>query len=70
MEWIKIDKKNLPEGKILAANFAIYTYGYKEKLLGYLHIEDDKIICESEHEQLESCTHYIPINTFDKLIHK
>jgi hypothetical protein len=65
MEWIKIDKNNLPADEILAANFMPFTYGYKEKLLGTLHIEDDTIICESDNEQLENCTHYIPINTYD-----
>jgi hypothetical protein len=65
MEWIKIDKNNLPVDEILTANFMPFTYGYKEKILGRCYIEDDTIICENEHEQLNNCTHYIPIHTFD-----
>jgi hypothetical protein len=65
MEWLKIDKENLPKDEVLAANFILNTYGYKEKLLGYFHIENNIIICENENEQLENCSHYIPIHTFD-----
>ena len=65
MEWILIDKSNLPEGEILAANFKPRTYGYKEKLLGYLHITGDSITCENENEVLGNCTHYIDLNKFD-----
>lgn len=67
MEWIQIDKNNLPEGEVLAANFKPKTYGYKEKLLGYLSHDEqnDSTTCESNNEVLENCTHYIPINDFD-----
>lgn len=67
MEWIKIDTNNLPEGEVLAANFAPRTYGYKEKVIGYLsQLEGEpRAQCESENEILENCTHYIPINDFN-----
>ncbi len=69
MEWILIDKENLPEGEVLAANFKKGSYGYKEKLLGYLHLEDSShgktIRCENSFEELDDCTHYIDIHKFD-----
>lgn len=67
MEWIKIDKDNLPEKKVLAANLKSGTYGYKEKLLGYLRYDEveEFISCESSNEVLDNCTHYIDINNHD-----
>jgi len=70
MEWIELNKNRLPEKEVLAANFLPGTHGYKEKLLGYLHLaknQDSKkyIVCESEYEVLLNCTHYIDINSFD-----
>ena len=66
MEWQEIDKDNLPKGEVLAANFKAGSYGYKEKLLGYLYKGDENyIIAESDNEQLENVTHYINLNNFD-----
>lgn len=66
MEWIKIDRNNLPDVEVLAANFKPETYGYTEKIIGYVALNDDGIIfCESENEILENCTHYIEINKHD-----
>ena len=65
MEWKLIDKKQLPENEILAGNFMSRTYGYKEKLLGYLHEEDGVIVCESDNETLDGVTHYIDIKKYD-----
>ena len=62
MEWLKIDFSNLPNGEILAANFNSGTYGYKEKIIGYLA---DDGACENEHEMLMNCTHYIDLNKHD-----
>lgn len=64
MEWIKLNKENLPEGEILAANFKVDTYGYKEKIIGYLYVNNDNVECDGG-EILENCTHYIDINNFD-----
>ena len=64
---MKIDKNDLPIDEIIAANFMPFTYGYKEKLLGYLYIKGDTIICENDNEMLENCSHYIPINKFDPI---
>ncbi len=63
--WIKIDKENLPEGKVLAANFKARTYGYKEKLIGYMYIDENEISCEGVGVTLSGCTHYIDINKHD-----
>ena len=65
MKWIEINKKELPKTEVLVANFKPKTYGYSEKIIGYIYIENGIIICENEHEQLEGCTHYININQFD-----
>ena len=65
IKWTKIDKENLPEETVLAANFKPYTYGYTEKVIGYLHIDDDVVKCENEYEVLEGCTHFVEINEFD-----
>ena len=65
MEWIKIDENNLPEKEVLAANFKARTYGYKEKVIGYLQNDSGDIICESESEVLGGCTHYIDLGRYD-----
>jgi len=66
MDWKEINTSDLPENEVLAANFKVKTYGYTEKLIGYLHINDAGIIlCESESEILENCTHYIDMSTYD-----
>jgi len=66
MEWIKLNKEKLPELEVLAANFKFQTFGYKEKCIGYLYLNNNgEIICENNHELLGGCTHYIPINDFD-----
>ena len=65
MEWIKIDEINLPEKNVLAANFMSGTYGYKEKLIGFLQKDSGDIICENEHEILGGCTHYIDLDKYD-----
>ena len=62
MEWTKIDFNNLPSGEVLAANFKPKTYGYLEKLLGYL---SDDGTCSEENTILENCTHYIDLNKYD-----
>lgn len=66
MNWIKININKLPKGEVLAANFKPYSYGYKEKLIGYLSVTDEgNVDCEDDYTMLSDCTHYIPINDFD-----
>lgn len=66
MKWTPIDTNNLPDKEILAANFKQGSYGYKEKLLGYIGVGDDGVICcENDNEVLENCTHYIDLSKFD-----
>jgi len=67
MEWTVLDKEKIPQGEILAANFKPKSYGYKEKLLGYLYYDEteEMITCESGSEVLENCTHYIDLSKYD-----
>lgn len=66
MKWIELDKSELPTKEVLVANFQPRTFGYKEKLIGYVYMEDDgKFSCESEDSMLNNCTHYIDIHQFD-----
>lgn len=66
MEWIEIDKNNLPKWEILAGNFDPDTNGYKEKLIGYLYLNGaGNVICDSDETMLKNCTHYIDINAAD-----
>lgn len=62
MEWLNIDFSNLPNDEVLAANFNAGTYGYKEKIIGYL---TDDGACGNEREMLMNCTHYIDLNKHD-----
>lgn len=76
MEWIKIDKDNLPSGSVLAANFTKGSDCYKNKLYGDLNIdEDDNSIycfcdnlrggCNTCEYKLTGVTHYIDIDKID-----
>lgn len=63
--WIEINIDNLPKNEVLAANFKPRTHGYKEKIVGYLYDEGGIVVCESDNEALENCTHYIDLTPFD-----
>ena len=65
MEWIKIDKDNLPKNEVLAGNFKKGDFDYGGKLIGWLRVNDKGIICCESHELLEDCTHYIDIHKFN-----
>lgn len=67
IEWLDIEKDNLPEREVLAANFSKKSYGYGEKLVGRLYINEvfDYVTCEAEDTVLENCTHYVDIHKFD-----
>lgn len=69
MKWQKIDPNKIESlGEVLAANFKLNTYGYREKLIGYLHVNNHGVVCcENEHEILENVTHYIDMSRFDVL---
>ena len=58
--WISVEER-LPEGEVIAANFAPGTYGYKEYLLGYVHKHDDLYYAENSFEILNTVTHWMPI---------
>jgi len=65
MGWVPIDKGNLPEKEILAANFRPGKTGYMCKNLGYLYIDGNSITCEGSQAKLYNCTHYIDLALFD-----
>ncbi len=66
MEWQKININNLPKNEVLCANFKKGTYGYKEKMIGYISsYVDGRIQCSNEEEILSPVTHFIDINKFD-----
>lgn len=58
--WISVEER-LPEGEVIAANFAPGTYGYKEYLLGYVHKHDDLYYAENSFEILNTVTHWMPL---------
>jgi len=68
MHWIEINKTNLPKGEVLSANFNPFSYGYKEKLLGFLYIEKGIVIASNKNEVLENCTHFIDIHKHDPIV--
>jgi hypothetical protein len=64
--WTPIDRDNLPDHEVLAANFKEGSYGYKEKLIGYLEEYGDGIIgASSQDEVLENITHFIDLKKHD-----
>jgi len=65
--WIPIEVNKLPAGEVLAANFNPGTFGYKEKLVGTLSLDDreDTIICEDENTQLKNCSHFVAVHDYD-----
>lgn len=68
MEWIPIDPENLPVGEVLAANFKVGSFGYREKMVGWLgniRLNTSGVYCDSEGGTLNDVTHYIDIHKFD-----
>ena len=70
MEWIKIDKDNLPKHKVLGACFDRNNNDYyKRKALGVLYqYMDGTITLDGADDYccfIENPTHYIDINKFD-----
>lgn len=73
-EWISV-KDGVPDGEVLAANFAPGTYGYKEYIIGYV----SKVKCtepgwykgkcyaENDHEIIDNVTHWMPLPEPPKL---
>lgn len=66
MKWLSIKEHGIPEGEVLAGNFTPGSYGYKEKLVGYIiENKDGSIVCDSEETQLQGVTHFIYIHQHD-----
>lgn len=57
MEWIEIDKNNLPRHEVLASNGEDFIVGYLKILLG-------EVICETDEQIVVNCTHFIDIHKF------
>ena len=64
MEWIKIDKNNLPKGQILAACFDLKISKGNWKIIGYLRLYKNSVWCFSDCEEIQ-VTHYVDIDKFD-----
>jgi hypothetical protein len=65
MQWLPIPNE-LPTHEVLAANFKRGSYGYKDKLIGYLYYTSTGTLsCDADTMTLENCTHYIDINKYD-----
>lgn len=62
--WISVEER-LPEGEVLAANFAKGTYGYKEYIIGYVFpprvTEPGGYYAENDYETLHDVTHWMPL---------
>lgn len=66
MKWVEIDKENLPNGIVLAANFNPDTDDYKLKFLGILTLwDDDNVTCGLGYRSIDNVTHYIDVDKFD-----
>ena len=66
MNWIKINKDDLPTGEVLAGNFESRTPGYKHKLIGNLYLNGaGNVVCDSGDTLLNHCSHYVDINNYD-----
>lgn len=67
-KWISVEER-LPDGEVLAANFAPGTYGYKEYLIGYVSVvkctepdwEKGKCYATNDFEILNNVTHWMPL---------
>lgn len=60
----------LPEGEVLAGDFAPGTIGFKELLVGWLKEEGGIVYCDNDNDFLNSVTHYIPIHDIDIYINR
>lgn len=62
--WISVEER-MPEGEVLAANFATGTYGYKEYIIGYVFpprvTEPGGYYAENDYETLHDVTHWMPL---------
>jgi len=60
--------ENEPTHEVLAANFKPGTYGFKEKLYGFVSYSDEEecFICQSEGVILENVTHFIDVDLIPK----
>lgn len=62
--WISV-KERMPEGEVLAADFAPGTYGYMDYIIGYVFPEKfagpEGCYAENDHEILHHVTHWMPL---------
>jgi len=55
-QWIKVDKKNLPKGEVLA-----YRQADDAVLIGTLHFNGLMVTCQNQTDMLIQISHYISI---------
>lgn len=65
VRWHEITSGELPEGEVLAGNFAPGTTGFKDLLVGWLGQNGKDVYCDNDHDFLNNVTHYIPIRDID-----
>lgn len=62
--WISV-KERMPEGEVLAADFAPGTYGYMDYIIGYVFPEKfagpEGCYAENDHEILHHVTHWMTL---------
>lgn len=63
MNWVEIERNNLPCQEILATNGRDFIVGYPKLLI-------DEIVCETEYEILSGVTHFIDIHNFKPKINQ
>lgn len=69
--WVELTVDNRPEGEVLAANFKPRTHGYREKLVGYIGLQDyhadgsPHFFAQSDDVELDNVTHFIYLKHFD-----
>ena len=70
VKWHEVIPNQLPEGEVLAGDFAPGTIGFKELLVGWLKEEGGIVYCDNDNDFLNSVTHYIPIHDIDIYINR
>ena len=63
-QWIEITELTKPNIEVVAINMKPGTYGYKEKLVGYIRYNENLgcFVCSDENTELRNVTHYLNPN--------
>lgn len=65
MKWVKLTENNIPSHEVLCGNFNKGTFGYKEKLIGYVIFDGEEFYCDNDTDSLGDVSHYIDIHDFE-----